>query len=275
MINDKALSEQLSSYFYILEEMTHVHSAKVTPEQYNRDFHVILVCMEGQGNIEIDERRYDVDSPKVYIWSPDSRVTLSFHADQRVHYYLISFTPLQVIDARYIALRKLGCPEELSVKNIHFLMEMVNDVEKKFHSQHTWSKAKANSSFQEMIVFLFHECMHNEALDLPGAIALTKEYIEHNYRLNITRKMLAEMAGVSMDYYSRCFKKELGKSPMDYVTEVRMKKAKQLLILSDDKLSAIAQKVGFHDEFYFSRKFKATTGYSPTAYIKKSKTPSS
>jgi AraC-like DNA-binding protein len=80
---------------------------------------------------------------------------------------------------------------------------------------------------------------------------------------------LAAIAGLSPSHYSRLFKKYSGHSPIDYLAHLRMDRAKELLSLSDYRLKAISQSVGYSDEFYFSRLFKKIVGMSPTAYVRK------
>ena len=54
----------------------------------------------------------------------------------------------------------------------------------------------------------------------------------------------------------------------EYVTQLRMEKAQNLLRMTDDTIVLIADKVGYDNEYYFSRKFKAYYGMSPRAYRK-------
>ncbi len=61
---------------------------------------------------------------------------------------------------------------------------------------------------------------------------------------------------------------------MAFLNDLRMEQAKRLLLQSGEPVRSVAQTVGYGDEFYFSRKFKSATGYSPTAYVKKMKRPS-
>ena len=75
--------------------------------------------------------------------------------------------------------------------------------------------------------------------------------------------------GFDKDYFRRCFKKETGKTPVKYLTDIRINNAKQLL--ADSKpitVGAIAQSCGFADSLYFSTCFKKNVGLSPLAYRK-------
>lgn len=89
-----------------------------------------------------------------------------------------------------------------------------------------------------------------------------------HYQEPLTLEGLAQMAGLSVSHYSRLFKKYIGYSPIDYLTHLRVDRAKELLVLSDYRLKSIASSVGYTDEFYFSRIFKKVTGVSPREYAK-------
>lgn len=76
--------------------------------------------------------------------------------------------------------------------------------------------------------------------------------------------------GFDKDYFRRCFKEATGKTPTQYLTELRINRAKQLL--SDNKMfsvSSIAENCGFSDSLYFSTCFKKHVGVSPLNYRKK------
>ncbi|MFE1630695.1 helix-turn-helix domain-containing protein [Brevibacillus reuszeri] len=77
---------------------------------------------------------------------------------------------------------------------------------------------------------------------------------------------LAQLTGLSPNYFGEAFKKAYGHSVMDFLTELRIGHAKKLLRNSDLYMHEVARKVGYTDEFYFSRKFKKAVGISPSAY---------
>jgi signal transduction histidine kinase/DNA-binding LacI/PurR family transcriptional regulator/AraC-like DNA-binding protein len=93
-------------------------------------------------------------------------------------------------------------------------------------------------------------------------------YLHQNYARSLARWEIANAIGVSKDYLSRVFHRELGLSPWDYLNRYRIEQAKQLLCHTNGTIRAIAAQVGFKDQLYFSRVFRKLTGLSPSAFRK-------
>jgi DNA-binding LacI/PurR family transcriptional regulator/AraC-like DNA-binding protein/signal transduction histidine kinase len=91
-------------------------------------------------------------------------------------------------------------------------------------------------------------------------------YLHQHYHHQITRRQVANAAGMSEDYLSRLFHRELGLSPWDYLNRLRIQQAKERLRYSDDSIQTVARRVGFHDRAYFSRMFRKLTGMPPQAF---------
>ncbi|MNW39064.1 HTH-type transcriptional activator Btr [compost metagenome] len=98
-----------------------------------------------------------------------------------------------------------------------------------------------------------------------------REYMEHHYNEQLSIGQLAQLANITPKYFVDLFKKTYGQSAMDFVTDLRINRAKRYLQESEEKLRDIALMVGYKDEFYFSRKFKKEVGVSPSEYIKNSR----
>lgn len=89
-----------------------------------------------------------------------------------------------------------------------------------------------------------------------------EKYMESEMSLDTVCSVL----GVSNSYFSSIFKKEVGKSFISYLTDYRMDIASELILNTDDKSYAIAEKVGYQDANYFSYVFKKKFGMSPSKY---------
>lgn len=95
------------------------------------------------------------------------------------------------------------------------------------------------------------------------------DYLNMFYYEAISGDSLEERFGCNFDYMNRLFRQSVGKPVFQYLTEVRVAHAQELLVTSLMKVSQISEKVGFSDESYFSKVFKRHTGVSPTNYAKK------
>lgn len=93
------------------------------------------------------------------------------------------------------------------------------------------------------------------------------EYIHEHYTdelLNISE--LSGMCGVSPEYFRKIFKSFYGASPVKYINQLKINRAKELLLSGSYSVSEAAEYAGYPDMSYFSREFKKATGISPSHY---------
>lgn len=86
---------------------------------------------------------------------------------------------------------------------------------------------------------------------------------------------LASYVNMSPSYFSSIFSQESGQTFVEYLTEVRMEKAKELLMCSNQKISEIVYQVGYKNSHYFNYIFKKTQNCSPREYRSRGKELSS
>ena len=97
-------------------------------------------------------------------------------------------------------------------------------------------------------------------------IAPAIEYISQNYSKNITNDGLAMLTGLSTVYFRKLFTAIMGVSPMTYVHDIRIQKAKEMLKSDYGTLSDVAQSLGYSSLYDFSRDFKKRSGIPPSKY---------
>ncbi len=96
-------------------------------------------------------------------------------------------------------------------------------------------------------------------------------YMNTEYIKNIKISDISEMLNIDRCYFSYVFKKQLGVSPMKYLTELRLTKAAELITVYDKSPSTAAASVGYTDIYHFSKAFKKRFGASPRNYKKQIK----
>jgi len=93
-----------------------------------------------------------------------------------------------------------------------------------------------------------------------------KQLVQEHYRDNISLRSVAQQIYMNPNYLGKLFKTNAGIAFNDYVLQVRMEKAKELLATSDMKVYEIANEVGFGELDWFYKRFKAYTGVSTSEY---------
>ena len=90
-------------------------------------------------------------------------------------------------------------------------------------------------------------------------------YMNKNIGRRLTRESIAGQLGVAGDYLSRIFKQEMGLTLWDYLTTLRLERARTMLLQTGERVVAVAESCGFDDASYFNRVFKKHYGLTPSA----------
>lgn len=97
------------------------------------------------------------------------------------------------------------------------------------------------------------------------------DYMENNYANSINMKQAAEMCFMSYNYFSKVFKKFIGKTFNEYLIDIRLRHAKKHLVSNNMTITEIAQNTGFGTTSYFIEAFKKHTGITPMRFRKEAK----
>jgi len=137
--------------------------------------------------------------------------------------------------------------------------------------------AQANRSIEDLILWVEH--VLGKAMDLIQAmehkvsvVQRVMDYIHANLEEDLSREIIADWVGMNPDYLTRLFKKETGLTIVDYISQVRVERAKELLAKTDMPISMIASSVGYYNFSHFSQMFKKHASMSPGAYRNRHRT---
>lgn len=110
----------------------------------------------------------------------------------------------------------------------------------------------------------------NRKASYTPIVLLTQKHIEnYYYKEDLSLQDLADMLHISPTYLSRLLKNEIGVSFIEYLIQVRVEKAIQIMSDPTIKLYEVARRVGYNNQHYFSTAFKKVVGLSPAEYRKK------
>jgi AraC-like DNA-binding protein len=231
----------------------------------------LLLVTSGEGKCTIDGRIVPVERGSCCLLPPGSYSAASLSSGEGMVWYDISFAATPY-DPKLAYGKNALCsysviPEGNLVQAVELAKRLYTDRE----TSDRMEQFRLNVTFQELVYWVMKEAGTRSAGNAKEAIAVVTDYMERHFRDKLTRDMLAEKAGMSPEYFSRMFKKETGMTVVECLTCIRMNHAKRELIRQRASISAVAEYVGFEEQYYFTRKFKQTVGFTPTAYMRKQK----
>ncbi|MFC5465908.1 response regulator transcription factor [Lederbergia graminis] len=112
------------------------------------------------------------------------------------------------------------------------------------------------------------ENLETERHSPNSIINIVKDYVRKHYDRNITLSEAANLVNMNYSYFSKLFSEEANVSFSQYVMQVRMEKAKELLTDPINRINEISERVGYSNIYHFSRAFKNYAGCSPTDFRK-------
>lgn len=120
--------------------------------------------------------------------------------------------------------------------------------------------------FVEKIMNAAQNVLSKRAEKSGSIIETAKEYIRNNYSKDISLDEVSRVVNISPYYFSKIFKEDTDVNFIEYLTNVRISKAKELLDTTEYSMKEICSMVGYSDPNYFSRSFKKNVGVTPTEY---------
>lgn len=154
----------------------------------------------------------------------------------------------------------------------------VNTDMKKLEEAYFHTKVLTPKAYAAMVRLVEVFCQHlSMAIDQvmiqqensePPPVSRAKQFIEEHKTEEISLRDVAKVVNVSTFYFCKLFKKATGMTFTEYLSQVRISKAKNLLLNPNLRVSEIAYDIGYQSLTHFNRTFHRITGQSPTAYRK-------
>ena len=183
--------------------------------------------------------------------SPTSKDPNDFRLIEHIHYTHASLkSHLQLL----IDLGK-SCASFHALKADMVLRSILNDL---IHENYTAIKISSNLDVVKT----------STRIELYKRLAVAREWMDQNYHAPVTLEKAADISMLNRSHFLRLFKQAFNVTPHQYLTQIRLASAKNLLLSSGANVRAICQQVGFESLSSFSSMFKQHVGVSPALFRK-------
>ena len=142
----------------------------------------------------------------------------------------------------------------------------LNALDNRLIESQWYSELKKRSAELIKNIIAFREIADSQETD---PLDESRKYIEEHYRDEISLERIATLYHFNASYFSTLFKQRFGISFSEYLSDIRMEKAEDLLKTSSDKVREIALEVGYKDPNYFNRAFKKRHNMTPEEFRKR------
>ncbi len=232
-----------------------------TFEKADQDYYTVAMILDGSAQYRMHKKTFTVHKGDVLFFRKGTRYTAKVTSKEQWEHIAIAFRTGEEIG---------NFPTEGATKVSHG-----NRFEELFRQAYSvWSgcgfgyKLQAKALIHQILFSLMQENVShlvgsNTAL---RAMKAASDYMEQNYREKITVEELAVRSGYSASHFARVFTKVYDTSPIQYVNQIRIMHAKNLLRTGQYTIAEIAQECGFSNVYYFSRCFKQITGTTPAKW---------
>ena len=239
----------------------------VTKPLVRRDYY-LQYMWEGSLYGKAGERDFVLHPGQLLLYPPGT--TYTYHnQNEKIVYLYIHFTGNDAERLVEECALPLCTPVNIGIDEK--LADAIKELMQEFVVRDPYFEVACRSKLQRILVSFrrkadrFHP---TPEISAAKTITSTLLYIQQHFAEPLTVSLLAEQAHLSAGRYRFLVKKLTGMTPTAYVSQVRVRRAAELLSQTDWPLKTIASAVGISDPLYFSRLFKQETGLSPTAFRK-------
>lgn len=268
---------------FLVNQKNHItHEHDLTEVEHYHDFMEIVFILKGQGIQVVEDNEYFVSAGDVFVlqgnqkhyFKDASKVEIvnvmleDFNNSQVIPdsiRQLEGFNALFILEANYRTRHHFKNKLQLIRNELAKIEILLNGMFLELKEKNEGFQLILINRLQELFVLLSRHYSQIETTEARSLVAIGKvlEYFENNPDSKIYIEEMAKMANMSKRNFQRIFKCALGITPVNYLIQVRLQKARKLLRETDLQIIDISALTGFTDPNYFIKCFKRAYGTTP------------
>lgn len=226
--------------------------------------YIYMYCMEGVGTIRVNGKKYVLRENEAFCIPRFQQHC--YYSDQSDPWSIL-WVHLKGEDMQYFPLddcKIIKFKSSYASNRMMFLFDLLFRV---LDGNYTLGNFIYVSQVLSVILSeTYHREKKNDAVEQNKHVTSIVKYMYRHIGENLSLEHICEEIGLSKSYVNAIFLKCTQHAPMDFFINLKMREACRMLRSSDLYVYEIAQKLGYKDQYYFSRLFKKVVGMSPKEY---------
>lgn len=234
--------------------------------------HELVFITGGKGAFTIEGKKHPVKSGMLFYFYPGLVHSGETELNDPMNFFAVhfSFGHISFADSSWSiepSTSNLPLAPVQQINNAYRIAGLFRKIDKCWQSKLPGYELLSRSLFEGVLYEIFEDIKYG-AINFSARLKVEKliHYIHQNIGSQMSLKDLSDRSELSPQYLSKVFKEITGFSVIEFINKSKMDMAKLLLLDNNLKIKEVAGKLGFKDEFYFSRIFKKTEGVCPSAY---------
>ncbi|NOU69822.1 ABC transporter substrate-binding protein [Paenibacillus sp. LMG 31461] len=269
------INDHLVLWNHVLIRVMDVRRMMLEPGEVMRDYRVptsaFLYVTDGSAQLHIDgiESRMQ----RFQVLHVGKGLRLNIAAVEQLEYFMVLYKAILPLPSGYELVHLMERENPFQLRYSLSPKYPISWLQKLEHMHQIWQapspldKFKVKTLFYQLLYELVEQ-LYEQGVEIirPDLVSQAIYYMEEHYQEALSLEELADTLECTSRQLLRLFKNQMNTSPIDYLIQLRVNKAKELLIYTDRTLKEISESVGYADSYYFSRIFKKQEGVSPKRF---------
>lgn len=228
------------------------------------DQYILIYCTEGAGVIEVNGKEYELGPYEVFCIPRN--LPHRYYADKH-NPWSILWIHFKGENSQYFPLeelKKVRIDSKYSQNRMEMLFQILFRVLKRDYTLGNFIYLSQVLSLILAEIYFREKSIESSTQDRHVTTVI--RYMYENLQKNLTLQQISEEVQLSKSYLNAIFRAQTGHSPLDFFIHLKMQEACKLLKSTDLYIYEVSAKLGYEDQYYFSRIFKKVVGVSPKDY---------
>lgn len=217
-----------------------------------REYYLLHYVYEGAGKVTFEDRVYEIEAGQMFIIHPYETAVYEPDPANPWHYCWVGFdTKLEI--------PRLKTKHRLNARYAEHIFRAINSTDEGMIGREYYIAGK-------IMEFLSTLVRPDSDDGQKTFVDTAVEFIQKNYTRPVTMDGMAEQLHITQSYFTTAFRQQMGISPYQYLMDLRLARAAELIAENGYNVSEAAISVGYNSIYNFSKMFKKKYGVSPSRY---------